>query len=174
VPASITTARASARCSGASAIPTNWSAFARASEAIGLDEIWIVEDCFWAGGLTAVAASLAVTEHLHVGMGIAPAVARNAAITAMEMSGLSRMFPGRFVAGFGHGVASWMRQIGALPPSQLAALDETVDVVRRLLDGEHVSTSLAGTCSSTTCSWCSRRRCGRRSWWGSPDRRGST
>lgn len=118
--------------------PDQLVAFARASEAIGLDEIWIVEDCFWAGGLTAVAASLAVTEHLHVGMGIAPAVARNAAITAMEMSGLSRMFPGRFVAGFGHGVASWMRQIGALPPSQLAALDETVDVVRRLLDGEHL------------------------------------
>ena len=57
-------------------------------------------------------------------MGIVPAVARNAAITAMEMAGLGRLFPGRFVAGFGHGLASWMQQIGALPPSQLAALEE--------------------------------------------------
>ncbi|MFN8021518.1 MAG: LLM class flavin-dependent oxidoreductase [Acidimicrobiales bacterium] len=119
--------------------PDQLVGFARTSEAIGLDEIWIVEDCFWAGGLTAVATSLAVTERLHVGMGIVPAVARNAAITAMEMAGLSRMFPGRFAAGFGHGVASWMRQIGALPASQLAALDETVDVVRRLLDGERLT-----------------------------------
>jgi alkanesulfonate monooxygenase SsuD/methylene tetrahydromethanopterin reductase-like flavin-dependent oxidoreductase (luciferase family) len=32
-----------------------------------------------------------------------------------------------------------MRQIGALPPSQLAALEETVDAVRRLLDGERLT-----------------------------------
>jgi alkanesulfonate monooxygenase SsuD/methylene tetrahydromethanopterin reductase-like flavin-dependent oxidoreductase (luciferase family) len=68
-------------------------------------------------------------------------VARNAAIAAMDLAGIGRMFPGRFVAGFGHGVASWMRQIGALPPSQLAALEETVDAVRRLLRGERLDVS---------------------------------
>ena len=57
-------------------------------------------------------------------------VVRNAAVAAMEMSGVARLFPGRFIAGFGHGVADWMRQIGALPPSQLAAFDETVDAIR--------------------------------------------
>ena len=119
--------------------PEEVMSFARDMEALGLDEVWIVEDCFWAGGLTAVAASLAVTERIAVGMGIVPAVARNAAITAMEMGGLARMFPGRCTVGVGHGVASWMRQIGALPTSQLAALDETIDAVRRLLDGERLS-----------------------------------
>lgn len=114
---------------------------ARAVEATGLGELWIVEDCFWAGGLTAVSAALAATERVRVGMGIVPGVARNAAITAMEMAGVARMFPDRFVAGFGHGVASWMRQIGAMPPSQLVALEETVDAVRRLLDGERVATA---------------------------------
>lgn len=113
---------------------------AREMDGLGLDELWIVEDCFWAGGLTAVAASLAATERISVGMGIVPGVARNAAVTAMEMAGIARMFPDRFVAGVGHGVRSWMEQIGALPPSQLAALEETVDAVRRLLDGERVST----------------------------------
>lgn len=121
--------------------PDQLVAFARDAEAIGLDEIWIVEDCFWAGGLTAVAVALAATERVQVGMGIVPAVARNAAIAAMELGGLARMFPGRVVAGFGHGVADWMRQIGALPPSQLAALDETIDAVRRLLDGERLTVS---------------------------------
>jgi alkanesulfonate monooxygenase SsuD/methylene tetrahydromethanopterin reductase-like flavin-dependent oxidoreductase (luciferase family) len=110
-------------------------------EALGLDELWIVEDCFWAGGLTAVAASLAATDRIAVGMGIVPGVARNAAITAMELGGVARMFPGRLVAGIGHGLASWMEQIGALPPSQLAALEETIDAVRRLLDGERLSVS---------------------------------
>ena len=114
--------------------------FARFCEAVGLDEMWVVEDCFWSGGLTAASAALAVTATIRVGMGIVPAVARNAAIVAMEMAGVSRMFPGRFVAGFGHGVAEWMDQIGALPPSQLAALTETLGAVSRLLRGERITT----------------------------------
>ncbi len=119
--------------------PEDLVGYVRTAEALGLDDVWIVEDCFWAGGLTAVSAALASTDHIGVGMGIVPAVARNAAITAMELAGLARLFPGRFVAGFGHGVATWMTQIGALPASQLAALEETVDAVRRLLDGELVN-----------------------------------
>jgi alkanesulfonate monooxygenase SsuD/methylene tetrahydromethanopterin reductase-like flavin-dependent oxidoreductase (luciferase family) len=114
---------------------------AREMDGLGLDELWIVEDCFWAGGLTAVAAALAATERITVGMGIVPGVARNAAVTAMEMAGVARMFPDRFVAGVGHGVRSWMEQIGALPTSQLAALEETIDAVRRLLDGERITTA---------------------------------
>jgi 5,10-methylenetetrahydromethanopterin reductase len=113
--------------------------FARFVESVGLDELWVVEDCFWAAGPSAAAAALAATERLVVGLGIAPAVARNPAIAAMEMSGIARMFPGRFVAGFGHGVTGWMQQIGALPTSQLSAFDETVDAVRRLMEGEAVT-----------------------------------
>jgi 5,10-methylenetetrahydromethanopterin reductase len=119
--------------------PEELVGFARFVEASGLDELWIVEDCFWAAGPSAVSAALAATDSLTVGLGIAPAVARNPAIAAMEMAGIARLFPGRFVAGFGHGVADWMRQIGALPSSQLAAFGETVDAVRRLLSGDAVS-----------------------------------
>jgi 5,10-methylenetetrahydromethanopterin reductase len=113
--------------------------FARFVESLALDELWIVEDCFWAAGPTAVTAALASTERLTVGLGIAPAVVRNAAVSAMEMSGIAGLFPGRFIAGLGHGVADWMRQIGALPASQLAAFDETVDAIRRLMDGQRVT-----------------------------------
>ena len=119
--------------------PEDLIGFVRTTEALGFDEVWIVEDCFWAGGLTAVSAALASTERISVGMGIVPAVARNAAVTAMELAGIARLFPDRFTAGFGHGLASWMRQIGAFPASQLVALEETVDAVRRMLDGELVN-----------------------------------
>ena len=121
--------------------PEELLACAGQMDGLGLDELWIVEDCFWAGGLTAVAASLAATERITVGMGIVPGVARNAAVTAMEMAGVARMFPDRFVAGVGHGFRPWMEQIGALPISQLAALEETIDAVRRLLDGERITTA---------------------------------
>lgn len=119
--------------------PAELMPFARFVEASGLDELWVVEDCFWSAGPTAATAALAATERLVVGLGIAPAVARNPAIAAMEMSGIAGLFPGRFVAGFGHGVADWMRQVGALPTSQLTAFRETVDAIRRLMDGESVT-----------------------------------
>lgn len=121
--------------------PEDLVACARLVELEGFDELWVVEDCFWAGGMTAASVALAVTTRLQVGFGIAPAVARNAAVTAMDVAGLARTFPGRLVFGVGHGVADWMRQIGAFPASQLAALEETIDAVRRLLAGERVSTS---------------------------------
>ena len=112
---------------------------ARFLELAGFDELWVVEDCFWAGGMSAASVALATTERITVGFGIAPAVARNAAVAAMDLAGVARMFPGRFTVGFGHGVADWMRQIGAFPGSQLAALEETIDVVRRLFFGERIT-----------------------------------
>lgn len=114
-------------------------AFARLAEGAGFDELWIVEDCFWGGGIASTTAALAATERIRVGLGIMPAVARNAAFVAMELATLARLFPERLLPGFGHGVADWMRQIGALPTSQLAALEETTLAVRALLRGARYS-----------------------------------
>ena len=113
--------------------------FARLVDDLGLDELWLVEDCFWAGGIASTATALAVTERVTVGLGVAPAVVRNPAVLAMEFAALARLHPGRFVAGIGHGVQSWMGQIGARAASPLAALSETIEVVRRLLRGESVN-----------------------------------
>lgn len=112
--------------------------FARRAEAGGLDELWIVEDCFFAGGIASTATALAVTSTINVGLGILPAVVRNPAFAAMELAALARLFPGRLLPGFGHGVASWMRQVGALPASQLGAIEEITAAVRVLLHGDEV------------------------------------
>ncbi|MER7858612.1 LLM class flavin-dependent oxidoreductase [Amycolatopsis japonica] len=112
---------------------------ARRAEREGLDEVWIVEDCFYAGGIATASAVLAATEKITLGIGIMPAVARNPAIAAMEIAALAELYPGRLIAGFGHGVPSWMRQIDAWPKSALAAFEETLTVIRRLLAGERVS-----------------------------------
>ncbi|WP_439383433.1 LLM class flavin-dependent oxidoreductase [Amycolatopsis lexingtonensis] len=119
--------------------PAKLVELARQAEAAGLDEVWLVEDCFWAAGIATVATALAATSMIKVGIGVLPAVARNPAIAAMELAALAELHPGRLIGGFGHGVASWMRQIGAYPVSQLAALEETLVAVRRLLAGERVS-----------------------------------
>ena len=121
--------------------PEHLIAYARRAESAGFDELWVVEDCFFTGGVAQAATALAATSRIRVGLGIAPAVARNASFLAMEFATLARMHPGRFHGGIGHGVAEWMEQIGARPASWLAALEETTSSVRSLLRGENVTVS---------------------------------
>lgn len=108
-------------------------------EAGAVDQLWFIEDCFYTTAVSQAATALARTDRLTVGLGILPAVARNAAITAMELATLARLAPGRLIAGIGHGVQEWMEQIGARTPSPVTTLDEVLSVVRRLLRGETVT-----------------------------------
>jgi len=112
--------------------------YALEAEALGFEEVWVVEDCFYASGIAAAAATLASTDTMRVGLGIMPAVARNPVFSAMEIATIGRMYTGRLIAGVGHGVAGWMRQIGAFPRSQMTALREGVEIMRRLMHGERV------------------------------------
>ena len=111
----------------------------------GLDELWVVEDLPFAGGISQMAAVLAATTAgvdgggPVVGHGIAPAPFRNPAALAMEWATLAEMYPGRVAGGVGHGVPSWMGQIGEQVDSPLTLLEETIDVVQRLLAAERVS-----------------------------------
>ena len=121
--------------------PEELAAFATAAEAAGLDDLWLWEDCFLAGGIATSATALAATTRMTVGLGVMPAVFRNPVAAAMEIATLARLHPGRFVAGLGHGVPAWMDQVGALPPRPVRALEETAVAVRRLLAGERFSTA---------------------------------
>lgn len=108
-------------------------------EADGVDQLWVIEDCFYTAGVSLAATALARTERLTVGIGILPAVARNPAITAMEIATLANLAPGRLLAGIGHGVQDWMEQMGARTSSPVTTLDEVITVVRALLRGDTVT-----------------------------------
>ncbi|MGH2548840.1 MAG: LLM class flavin-dependent oxidoreductase [Thermomicrobiales bacterium] len=111
----------------------------RRIEALGFDQFWVVEDCFYSSGIAQVAIALAATSKIKIGMGINPAVARNPAFLAMEYATLANAFPGRFIGGIGHGVAEWMEQIGAKPKSWLGSIEEITRAVRQILAGELVN-----------------------------------
>ncbi|SFF58735.1 Flavin-dependent oxidoreductase, luciferase family (includes alkanesulfonate monooxygenase SsuD and methylene tetrahydromethanopterin reductase) [Actinoplanes philippinensis] len=119
--------------------PEELPEFAVALEAAGADDLWVVEDLGWNGGVSAAALALAATTRLRVGIGIAPAPFRSPAVYAMEIATLARVHPGRVVAGIGHGVGDWMRRIGNAPKSPLSLLEESIVAIRGLLDGETVS-----------------------------------
>jgi 5,10-methylenetetrahydromethanopterin reductase len=113
--------------------------YARRAEAAGFDELWLWDDCFLPGAFTSAAIALAATQKLKVGIGLFPATAYNPLFAAMEITTLARAFPDRILPGFGHGVGTWMTQIGAAPKSSMKALEETVSAVRQLLRGELVT-----------------------------------
>ncbi len=112
--------------------------FARTTERLGFDELWVVEDLGFRGGIAQAAAALAVTERIRVGIGILPAAVRNVAFEAMEVSTLAALFPGRIDVGIGHGMPGWLARVGAWPRRPLSFLDAHVHALRALLQGETV------------------------------------
>ena len=120
--------------------PETLGDYARRAESAGFDELWLWDDCFLPGAFTSAAIALSATHRLKVGIGLLPATAYNPLFAAMEITTLARAFPDRILPGFGHGVGTWMAQIGAAPKSSMKALDETVTAVRQLLGGDLVTT----------------------------------
>jgi 5,10-methylenetetrahydromethanopterin reductase len=121
--------------------PERLRGFVSDAEAAGLDDVWLWEDCFGEGGLTTATAALAWTTSLRLGLGLIPVPFRNPALAAMEIATVARLFPGRFVPAAGHGVTSWMDQVGALAASQMTLLREWVTATRALLHGQRVTES---------------------------------
>ncbi|AGZ39671.1 LLM class flavin-dependent oxidoreductase [Actinoplanes friuliensis] len=113
---------------------------ARLADEAGLEQLWLWEDCFLNSGIAAATAALAWTERLKVGIGIMPVPFRNAALMAMEIATMRRMFGDRAIIGFGHGVQDWMGQVGAKAASPMTLLREYTTAVHSLLRGETVTT----------------------------------
>ncbi|WP_345800466.1 LLM class flavin-dependent oxidoreductase [Microbacterium sp. AZCO] len=112
--------------------------FARSAERLGFDELWVVEDLQFRGGIAQAGVVLAATERIRVGIGILPAAVRNVAFAAMEIATLAQLFPGRVDAGIGHGMPGFLKQVGAWPERPLAYLQSYVTALRGLLRGETV------------------------------------
>ncbi len=57
----------------------------------------------------------------------------------MEWATLARRHPGRVIGGIGHGLPSWMRQLGESVDSPLTLLRETIEATQQILAGGKVS-----------------------------------
>ena len=109
------------------------------AESAHFDELWVCEDLGLAGGVAQVSAALARTDRIQIGLGVAPAAVRNAMYLAMEFASVTRMFPGRFHAGIGHGVPEWLDKVGQRPSSLMGCLSEVTEAIQALLNGHHVT-----------------------------------
>jgi alkanesulfonate monooxygenase SsuD/methylene tetrahydromethanopterin reductase-like flavin-dependent oxidoreductase (luciferase family)/ketosteroid isomerase-like protein len=121
--------------------PEGIASTARLAEQLGFGELWFAEDYFFTGGISGAATALAATSEIPVGLGIVSALVRHPALLAMEIATLSRIYPGRLRPGIGLGVPDWLRQMGLHPASPLGAVRDCLGAVRRLLDGEELTTA---------------------------------
>jgi 5,10-methylenetetrahydromethanopterin reductase len=103
-----------------------------------LDELWVVEDLGWSGGIAQATTLLERFPQVGVGHGIAPAPFRHPATLAMEWAALAARHPGRLHCGIGHGLPQWMVQLGLDVASPLTLLEETAVAVQGLLAGERI------------------------------------
>ncbi|MBV9736325.1 MAG: LLM class flavin-dependent oxidoreductase [Acidisphaera sp.] len=107
-------------------------------EAAGYRYFWYTDvrfarDCYI--GLTAVAG---VTRTMLLGPGVTDPYSRHPALTATAVATLDELSGGRALLGLGTG-GSGFRELGIDPKLPVAALRETVAVIRGLLRGEPVS-----------------------------------
>src|SRR6516165_6459362 len=121
-------------------VPGRTTEWARAAEQAGLGSVWIMEDYFRPGAYALAAAAAAVSERSVIGLGVVNPYTRHPALVAMETATLAAIAPGRVVLGLGSSNRHWIEhQMGIPFKTPLRGLRESVDIVRRLLDGERVT-----------------------------------
>ena len=121
-------------------VASHVTAWARAAERAGLGSAWIIEDYFHPGAYALAAAAAAATERLAIGLGVVNPYTRHPALVAMETAALAGIAPGRVVLGLGSSNRRWIEaQMGIPFKAPLGGLRESVEIVRRLLAGERVT-----------------------------------
>lgn len=108
------------------------------SEQLGYRYFWYVDTRFKPECYLGLAAVAARTSSIMLGTGVTDPFSRHPAITTVSIATLDEMSGGRAVLGLGAGGAT-LRQLGIDWKLPVAALRESVDVIRRLLLGEEVT-----------------------------------
>ena len=110
----------------------------RLAESLGYAQLWYTDlrlfrECFV--GLAALAMS---TRRIALGPGVADPYSRHPGVTASTIATFDELSGGRALLGLGVG-GTGFRELGIATKLPVAALRETVEVVRRLLAGERVT-----------------------------------
>ena len=137
--------------------------FARASEAAGIDQVWIVEDAFFGGGIATAATALAATRRIVIGVGIVPAAVRTSPTWRWRSPPSRTSTQDGCHFGVGHGMLDWLEQVGASRRRRWACSARPSKRSRRSCAVTR-SPGADGTCTSRTSSSSSLPRRRPRCW----------
>jgi 5,10-methylenetetrahydromethanopterin reductase len=111
---------------------------ARLAEELEYEDFWYTDVRFLRDCWVSLAAVALATERIRLGPGVTDPYTRHPALTASAVATLDELSRGRALLGLGIGGYGF-GQIGLEGRLPVAAMRETVEVVRRLLRGEEVS-----------------------------------
>ncbi len=111
------------------------------AERAGLDAIWFAENPFGRGVLPAMTACGLATKSIRIGAGVFNPFGRHPSLMAMEMGALDELLNGRSILGVGTGVQKRLAQAHIASDKPIAAMRDTIEIVRGLMRGEAVEYS---------------------------------
>jgi len=111
---------------------------ARKAEVAGFSHIWSFDShLLWQEPYVIYSQILASTERVIVGPMVTNPGTRDATVTASTFATLNEMYGNRTICGIGRGDSA--RRTLGLPPMDLAAVRESVEVIRELANGREVT-----------------------------------
>ena len=118
---------------------TELARLGRISEELGYSSFWYTDIRFARECYLGLAAVAAVTSRLQLGPGVADPYTRHPAITAASIATLDELSDGRAQLGLGTG-GQGFSELGIERKLPVAALRETIEMVRALIGGQQVDT----------------------------------
>lgn len=130
---------------GGSAAPARTLRTAQAADQAGIDAIWVSEDPDGWDAFTLLGALACVTTRAELGTSVTSPWPRNPNLLAASVATVDQLSGGRAVLGLGRGQVEWHRDaLGVDTSSPLAALRETIDLLRDWWQPPHRATSPPG------------------------------
>ena len=112
---------------------------ARLAESVGFDQFWVSNDLFLRSCPVILSAVAAATRTIAIGTCILNPYTLNPAEIAMFAATLDELSGGRFNLGLSSGAENFLSWVGIDAKLPRTAVVETVDAVRRLLDGQRAA-----------------------------------
>lgn len=113
--------------------------YVRYAEEHGFEAVWQAESRLVRDAIVPMAAYAAVTNRLRIGSGVINNWTRNIGLLAATFLTLDDLAPNRIICGIGAWWDPLARNVGIERRKPLTAMRETVEVLRRLLNMEHVT-----------------------------------
>lgn len=113
-------------------------AYARQTEALGLDALWYADEKFYRETYTGLAACALATTRIALGTGVTEPYTRHPALTALAVASLDELSGGRALLGLGAGRVGFP-QMGIELTRPALRLREAIHIIRRLWAGERFS-----------------------------------
>jgi 5,10-methylenetetrahydromethanopterin reductase len=118
--------------------PDRLGALARLAEESGYDHLWLADERFFRDVYGALTLCALATERMTLGPCVTDPYSRHPALTAMAVATLDEISKRRAVLGMGAGVSGF-RELGITRERPVRALQEAVELIRRLFRGETVT-----------------------------------